>query len=320
MSEPRELDRAAFVISIDTEMAWGQIHHQDDVYRYDDERVHLRRLLDLFDRFDVPATWAIVGHLMLDRCEPIDGVKHPEIVRPDFDWFDGDWFEQDPSSDTDHAPEWYAPDVLHSIRSASTSHEIASHGFSHIIAGDPGCSRATFDSELRAAVQAADDRGVALRSFIHPRNRIGHNDVLADHNIRAYRGRRPASAGHRSIGQRVEDVLRASERTIVRPLFEDPLWNFPATTMFTVDARRRTWQLWIRQVERRLSQAVSHRSLFHLWFHPHNLRANPEASFAALERICRAASEHRDAGELDTVTMGDLAERLSEMESARSSE
>jgi hypothetical protein len=68
--------------------------------------------------------------------------------------------------------------------------------------------------------------------------------------------------------------------------------------------------LWIRQVERRLAQAVARRSLFHLWFHPHNLRDHPDAAFAGLARLCRSAAGHRDRGELDTVTMGGLAARL----------
>ena len=304
-----QLDRAAFVISIDTEMAWGLVHRPNLDYRYDREREHLSRLTALFDRFDVPATWAVVGHLMLDECAPVDGVKHPEIHRPDYDWFEGDWFDADPCSDRDAAPTWYGPDVVELIRSAEVDHEIATHGFSHIVAGDPGCSRLTFDSEMRAALAVAAEREIEITSIVHPRNRIGHLDVLVEHGITAYRGRRP-SAEPVGLPQRVIDLLVGSERTAVRPAREDGIWNLPATILYDVDARHRTWRLWIRQVERRLDQAVARRSLFHLWFHPHNLRDHPDAAFAGLERILTAATRHRDAGRLDTVTMGQLADRL----------
>ena len=60
----------------------------------------------------------------------------------------------------------------------------------------------------------------------------------------------------------------------------------------------------------RLRQAARHRSLFHLWFHPYNVTADPERAFAALDRICAAAARLRDAGDLDILTMGDLAARL----------
>lgn len=303
------LDRAAFVISIDTEMAWGLNHRRPENYRYEHERRDLTRLLAMFDRHDVPATWAIVGHLMLDACEPVDGIKHPEIVRPDYDWYDGDWFDDDPCSSAADAPTWYAPDLVDEIRGANAEHEIATHGFSHIVAGDPGCSRASFDSEIRAAKEIAAERAVTLRSIVHPRNRIGHLDVLAEHGIIAYRGRRPVPPAA-SPFEKLVDRTVGSERTAIRPIDEDGLWNLPATIMFDIDARPRTWRLWVRQVERRLDQAVARRSLFHLWFHPHNLRDNTEASFAALERLCRAAAGHRTNGRLDTVTMGGLASRL----------
>ncbi len=308
-SAERVLDRGAFVISIDTEMAWGLNHRRSETYRYDREREDLDRLLDLFDRHDVPATWAIVGHLMLDGCAPVDGVKHPEIVRPAYDWYQGDWFDDDPCTTATEAPLWYAPELVGKITDRPAAHEIATHGFSHIVAGDPGCSRETFDSEIVAAKAAAEARGITLRSIVHPRNRIGHLDVLRDHGIVAYRGKRQVEPGGSAI-DRVVDRTIGSERTVVRPIAEDGLWNLPATIMFDVDARPRTWQLWIRQVERRLDQAVRARSLFHLWFHPHNLRDHPEAAFRALDRICAAAARHRSAGRLDTVTMGGLTDRL----------
>lgn len=310
------MDRAAFVVSIDTEMAWGLNHRQGQTYRYDRERLDMARLLELFDRYEIPATWAVVGHLMLDGCAPVDGVKHPEIVRPDFEWFEGDWFDDDPGGAAAADSVWFAPDLVDAIRGARTPHEIGSHGFSHIMAGEPGCSRATFDSEMRAAVAAAEARGLALRSVIHPRNLVGHNDVLAGHGIVAYRGRRtPGPAGSDRYPRPVRaliDLTMGSERTAVRPLAEGPLWNLPATILFNVDARPRTWQLWIRQTERRLDQAVRRRSLFHVWFHPHNFRQRPDASFAVFERLCRAAARHRDRGRLDTTTMGQLAALLSE--------
>ena len=133
MSAP-ELDRAAFLVSIDTEMAWGLNHRPDTEYRYDSERAHLAQLLELFDRHEIPATWAIVGHLMLDSCKSVDGIKHPEIVRPTYDWFPGDWFADDPCCRSADAPDWYAPDLIELIGSATTRQEIASHGFSHMIA------------------------------------------------------------------------------------------------------------------------------------------------------------------------------------------
>lgn len=303
------LDRAAFVISIDTEMAWGISHRPSERYHYPAERVDLARLIELFDRYRIPATWAVVGHLMLERCEPAGGVRHPEIIRPDFPWLPGDWFDHDPCTDVSRNPDRYAPDLVRLITEAEVDHEIASHGFSHMMAGEPGCSREAFESELRAAVAAAASHELTLRSIVYPRNSIGHVDLLRAHGFVAYRGRsvRPPAAGR---WQRLVDRAVGSERTVVRPALENTLWNLPASVLYDLDRHRRSRQLWVRQIERRLGQAVRRSALFHLWFHPHNLRAEPEAALSGLERLCRAAARHREAGRLDTVTMGTLADRL----------
>lgn len=305
------LDRAAFVISIDTEMAWGLSHRPQERYSYPGERADLAALLALFDRYDIPATWAVVGHLMLERCEPANGVRHPEIIRPEYPWLQGDWFDGDPCSDVARASDRYAPDLVRLILGAETRHEIASHGFSHMMAGEEGCSRQAFESELKAAVAAATDLGLTLRSIVYPRNSIGHVDALREHGFVAYRGR--PERGPVTRWQRVVDRTVGSERTAVRPSAENGLWNLPASVLFSIDARGRTRHLWLRQIERRLDQAVRHASLFHLWFHPHNLRADPQAALAGLERLCRAVVRHREQGRLDTVTMGELAGRLADV-------
>jgi hypothetical protein len=73
--------------------------------------------------------------------------------------------------------------------------------------------------------------------------------------------------------------------------------------------------LWARRPVARLRQAARHRSLFHLWFHPYNVTADPDRALAALDRICAAAARLRDADELDVLTMGALAARLDALRS-----
>jgi hypothetical protein len=56
--------------------------------------------------------------------------------------------------------------------------------------------------------------------------------------------------------------------------------------------------------------AARERSLFHLWFHPYNVTAAPARARRALEAICKEAARLREAGRLDVLTMGALADRL----------
>ena len=316
------LDRGAFVISIDTEMVWGEAHKRDGAvagHRFDRERDVVERLLEVFARYELPATWAVVGHLFLDRCERgADGRPHPDLARPDYAWLDGDWLDIDPCSDVDEAPFHYGRDILDAIVACPVRQEVGSHSFSHVIVDDPGCSPDVFAGELSAAHAAAAPLGVELRSFVYPRNAIAHLGTLADAGFTSYRGGRPgpAFAGtagwQRQAAQLVDRVVPLAGSAVQPARDASGVWNLPQTYLFApVTARRHLPPaLWARRPIGRLRQAAKHRSLFHLWFHPYNITADPDRSIAALDHIGRAAARLRDQGRLDTLTMTQLAERL----------
>jgi hypothetical protein len=67
---------------------------------------------------------------------------------------------------------------------------------------------------------------------------------------------------------------------------------------------------WVWQQEKRMHQAIRHQSLYHLWFHPHNLLDDPETALGALDSIISEASRHIDRGGLENLTMAQLSERL----------
>jgi len=303
------------VVSVDFEMAWGLMHRNGSVaYEIENERELLAELLDAFDQHDVPATWATVGHLLLSECDSEGGTKHPEIRRPDYAWFDGDWFDTSPCSGLADAPRWYAPDVVTDILSRPANHELGCHSFSHLIVGDPATTRADFASELDACTKAAAPYGVKLESFVYPRNTVGHVDELTRHGYSSYRGQRPdqfAALGPAAKPARLVDKVWPTRRSVVRPIWESDIWNFPATCLFTVE-HRRSPELWLRQTLRRMNHAARHGGLFHVWFHPHNLAAGGARSFEAFDRLLEHGAKLRSESKLEMFTMASLAEQLSE--------
>jgi len=319
------LERGAFVISIDTELAWGLAHRRgapvDDSHHFDREREVIAAILAVLARFEIPATWAIVGHLFLDHCQPdAEGRCHPELARPDYPWLDEDWFAVDPGSSLDEAPYYYGRDIVEQVAACPVEQEIASHAFSHVIAGEEGCSAEVFASELAASQAVARKQGVELRSFVYPRNSIAHLETLAAAGFTSYRGPRPVpfagSTGWRRTAAAALDRIRPGPGSAVVPA-PGPvgLWNLPQTYLFAPATSRR-WApaaLWARQPVARLRQAARERSLFHLWFHPYNITAAPERALDVLSRVCAAAARLRDADRLDVVTMGQLAEHLTQL-------
>lgn len=310
---------ATFVISIDLEMSWGSVHHgrPHRTTPYEDERDIVSTVLRLMEKHGISATWAIVGHLFLSSCAPVEGRKHPEIRRPKYRWHTADWYDLDPSSSVAEDPTWYGPDLIEMIESCGVQQEIGSHSFGHIIAGDPDCDSEAFESDLRACKELADEAGITLASFVYPRNSIAHLDVLERLGFTAFRGApRAAGTGHGTGRRRLDSLARALIPRLHRP--EHPQWlgnlvDVPQTYLFDPDsetARRMGTGLWSLLVRRQLEGAIQTGSLFHLWFHTHNLSANRSRSFRALDDLFGAARKAMDAGRLENLTMSQVAGRL----------
>jgi hypothetical protein len=187
---------------------------------------------------------------------------------------------------------------------------------------DPGCSRKTADSELAECVRLAGERGLELRSFAFPRNRVGHLEALRDHGFTAYRGPDPTwYEGDRwprplkRIGH-LADVLLARRPPVVLPQEALPgLWNLPGSMIyFPMHGIRRHIPLSVRvsRALKGLDAAAKERRVFHLWFHPTNLAFETESMLTGLGRIFERASALRAEGRLSIRPMGEIvAERAS---------
>jgi hypothetical protein len=264
----------------------------------------------------MPATWCTLGHLFLDRCAPEEGRPHPEVVRPRHAWHPDDWFVHDRGGDERSAPTFLGRDLVSKILACPVPQEVGSHSFSHVIFGDPGCTREAASTELRECVRLAREMGVELRSFAFPRNSVGHLDVLAENGIAVYRGPEPVwyeRSEHRSAAARLAhlwDVLRAAEPPVVLPERDaHGLWNLPGSMIyFPMHGFRRYIPVSrrVRRAVRGLEAAARSRRVFHLWFHPTNLADETDAMFDGLREILSHASRLRERGAIEFASMGAL--------------
>jgi peptidoglycan/xylan/chitin deacetylase (PgdA/CDA1 family) len=312
------LDRGLFTISLDFELIWGTLDRGVDTFREACERereVVVDRLLALLTDFEISATWCTLGHLFLDSCEPRDGRKHPEIVPPTHAGI-ADWFEHDPCTSEASDPIFYGKSLVDRVLACPVPQEIGSHSFSHPRFGEPGCSRETASTELAECVRLARERGVELRSFAFPRNRVGHLDVLREHGFTAYRGPDPAwyegSRWPRPVKRlgHLADVVLARTPPVGLPREVLPgLWNLPGSMIyFPMHGRRRHIPL-SRRVARAvkgLDAAADQRRIFHLWFHPTNLAFETDAMFEGLRQVFERAAALRRGGDLWIKPMGEI--------------
>ena len=311
------LDRGVFTLSLDFELIWGTLDRGPETFRQACERersVVVDRLLALLAEFEISATWCTLGHLFLDSCAPWDGRKHPEIVPPTHEGI-ADWFEHDPCSTEQSDPIFYGKSLLDRVLACPVRQEVGCHSFSHPMFGDPGCSRETAVTELAECVRLAAERGIELRSFAFPRNRVGHLEVLREQGFNVYRGPDPTWYGTWPGPLRrlchLADVLLARRPPVVLPEEALPgLWNLPGSMIyFPMHGRRRHIPVSLRVARalKGLNAAAGERRIFHLWFHPTNLAYETDAMFDGLRRIFERASELRLGGDLSIKPMGDFA-------------
>lgn len=312
--------RGVFTLSLDFELVWGSRDLAPDIGTLTRAAILTRDsafgpLLALLRARGIVATWATVGHLFLGEARHVDGVLHPDLVPPTHAWWPRPWLDGVPGGTEAEHPSFYGRSLVLQLRDAGQ--EVGSHSFTHPIFGDPGCSAATAESEVARCVREAEALGIRLRSFVFPRNKSGHVDVLARHGFTVWRGAEPARHGLSGKAARLAhlaDVARAATPATVQPFRDEHgLVCYPASaTLLPVDGVRRLIPIRqrVRRCVRGLDLAAADRRAFHLYFHPINLAGAPSAMLAAVGSILDHACRLRDAGRIDILSMGEVAARI----------
>ncbi|SEV82453.1 polysaccharide deacetylase family protein [Natrinema salifodinae] len=291
------------VISLDAELGWG-FHDLADPPA---ERVEAGRrgwsvMVELLEEFDVPATWAIVGHLMLDDC---DGT-HAEHPAPD------GWFERERTEWADRDDLRFGPDLVSDVLESDVDHEFASHSFSHVLFGRPETDHELAVAELDRCHEIADAWDQSISSFIYPRNDVGHRDVLAEQGIAAYRGKSPTRDGVRGV---FDSTIRDQSMLVEPSVDEYGLVNVPASMFlfgFEGPARTVAESIWedpmVVLARRGIEEAARTDGIFHMWLHPNNL--THERDDRRMRAILSHLERQRTATDLTVETLADVAERV----------
>jgi peptidoglycan/xylan/chitin deacetylase (PgdA/CDA1 family) len=316
-------DRGILTISIDLELAWGVCDKPITLHvrrAIDRERDIVPRILTLFSIYDIRATWAIVGHLLLTRCQWKNGIVHPEIRRPILLNSQRDWFFQHPGEGV-YDRVWYARDLVDLIRDATPVQEIGSHSFCHIPYIDRVSGRNAVADDIEMARKLHESEALEFEAFVFPRNLVACKDLLRKAGIRVYRGNSPRWydsipwAQAKRFFNLVQFFLSLPPQT-VRPSIEDSgMVNIPDSMLFIGRKGIRrfiTRNSLIKMGIVGLNRAVQSGEVFHLWFHPSNFSYETEEQFFAFEAILKHSRKLREEGQLQVLTMGDLGKRISD--------
>lgn len=290
--------KAVVIVSCDFELAWAWRFAKEincDLEKAkkiaSKERTNISLILDICNKFDIPLTFATVGHLFLEGCERKNGVAHPNIKslkhleNKYWKFSKGNWFDDDPCCNWSAAQEWYAPDLVGKILNSKVKHEIACHTFSHIDCREEVCSSEVLKSEIGECKDVASGHGIKLESFVFPANLIGNLKTLKEEGFLSYRVDK--------------DVLGFPKKD------ECGLWQFPTTAQIGVSSYNWGLEYCIKRYKTIIERAMKHQRLCHFWFHPSTNKEFLEPVLTDLFKFIDSAR-----GELHVTNMGAYAKYL----------
>jgi Polysaccharide deacetylase len=292
-----------FIISLDFELHWG-MRDVWSVAQYRENLLGVRRavpaMLATFAEYDIHATWATVGFLFFSRRNEL--LRALPAEQPHYDDARlSPYAEIGAVGDSeDEDPFHFARGLLEQIRS-NPAQEIGTHTFSHYYCLEPTQSIAAFRADLGAAMAAAADFGVVLKSIVFPRNQYdeAHLRICDEIGLKAFRGNPQSWLYRPRIGAEETCWVRAARLLdsycdlsshhcypLTKALGGIPM-NLPASRflrpyMGRVPAAQLFQE---RRVKDDLTYAARQGLVYHLWWHPHNFGVHLEKNIGTLRRI-----------------------------------
>lgn len=289
-----------FTISLDFELYWGMRDAQTlESYQEHIRNVHvvIPKLLELFKKYEIHATWAIVGFLFMNDKDQLINNFPEELPR-----YSGKQF--DPYNyikNTDLQKEYhFAPECINFIKNTPYQ-EIGTHTFSHYYALEEGQTYQQFKRDLEAAISIQSPTGQDCRSIVFPRNQYDkeHLKIIKSLNINFYRGNqkfwlyKPRPFYKEYLWLRLMRLTDAYINISGHNTFtlEERNQNIPINVRASRFLRPYTPRLKsienlrFRRIQRSMRHAAKYNENYHLWWHPHNFGKNIEKNLGFLERI-----------------------------------
>jgi len=319
--------QGALVISLDFELYWG-MRDVRGIENYREtllgERLVVPALLQLFQEYEIHATWATVGFMF---CETRDELlrqaptKKPLYVNHALSPYP---HLSHVGRDEQEDPFHFAPSLIKLIAS-SPHQEVATHTFSHYYCLEKGQDIESFRADLEAAKKVASKYTLNMESLVFPRNQFNGDYLSAckELGIKAYRGNE-RSWIYRAKSREDESLVRRAVRlldayvnisghncyALERLPCEVPV-NVPSSRFLRpVSISRRLLEpLRMRRILSDLTHAAKKGLVYHLWWHPHNFGDRMEENLAFLKKILDHHAMLKEVYGMESLHMGDIARR-----------
>lgn len=312
-----------FVISLDFELHWGIRDKQrlaDCEDRLLGARAAIPRLLELFARHRIAATWATVGFLFFDDKEELLTClpeERPRYANPALSPY-ADLDEIGPNEAS--APCHFGLSLIRSI-AETPRQEMASHTFSHYYCLEGGQTPSAFSADLTAARHAAERLGMTMKSLVFPRNQANADylSICREQGFEVVRGNpdswlyaaadQDGETSIRRLGRLADSYLPMTHLRTERKAPIEGLADVPATMFLRplMPPLAAFEPLRLFRLKRMMTAAARSGSIFHLWWHPHNFGRDTEANLHFLGHLLDHYQGLRDTFGMRSETMAEAA-------------
>lgn len=309
-----------FIISLDFELFWG-VSDTQTVASYGrnvkGEWDVVPRLLALFRRYRIRASWATVGMAMCRNYKQWRDIRPSEL--PGYERKEISPYVMEKLV-KEHPTLFFARPLVEQIL-AAPGQEMASHTYSHFYCNEAGATPAQFSADMDCARRITAELGVQCRSLVFPRNQVVEKflPVLQDENIQVYRGNadhwlyRNGDAVTGGAAGRVvrfaDACLPLSGERIERMERNGALVNLPASFfLYPWSGRDRALApMRLARLKQCMTAAARMDGICHVWWHPHNFGINMERNLALLESLLQHYRLLADKYGMQSRCMGDFA-------------
>lgn len=314
-----------FVISLDFELFWG-IRDKFSFEEYGPNVLGvwevIPRMLKLFAKYDIHATFATVGTMFSENIEELNSFlpnlkpNYSDSNLSPYNGYISDANQQDPRY-------YFGKKLIEQVKSDSR-HEIGTHTFSHFYGLEPGQTQSEFEADVQAAIDIAKTNEIDLKSFVFPRHQINPNylETLSQNGIEIYRETEKAWF-HSAARGAEEGVLKRAVRYLdyficLGDHHCQNLAEIKRGNLYGIRASRwlRPYKnseakfdfLKIRRIKNQMNYAAKKGKIFHLWFHPHDIGIHQNRNFELLEEILKHYQKLHNSHQMQSVNMAEVVE------------
>ena len=288
------------IISLDFELFWGM----QDCSTLDEYQAHvlcgrkaIPKMLELFQKYDIHATWATVGFQFARTYNELQGYFPSDELKPSYSnkkLSSYNCFSYI-GSDEATAPCFYAASLIDKIAQYS-GQEIASHTFSHYYCREEGQTIMQFKADMEAAKKIAEAHGYHLSSVVLPRNQCvpEYTEVLKELGFTAYRDEENDWIHEKISFRPLMRALRLVDVYIPLtgqggyvPRNESGIVNLIGSRMYKPFFKPLACleRLKVNRIKKQMLHAAKKGLTFHLWWHPHNIGVRTEYHLKQLKEI-----------------------------------